>query len=211
MTLKNMKFKIDSPEQSAELQKVLFDMGYAWYCTDKVILFTDQSCLYAEAMGHLSISSLPMFDDACVAGYEPHDTAAFIEAHNERKAHNEDNTKEEIMSGAVSIDWQSPLSSGVYKLYTETSVETPVAIDAHYSFNYTLSQEDIDMGYIKVDPYFVSNTWKLGSKDDTGVVFHCLKNLSRYGVKNSKEREIIALYKSVKRLAQLEGVDLEGV
>ena len=84
-------------------------------------------------------------------------------------------------------------------------------IDAHYSsFVYTLTEADKQKGTLKVDPYFVSNQWQLGSKDNTGVLFHCLKNISRYSDKNTKEREIIALFKQVKRLAELEKVDLEG-
>lgn len=81
--------------------------------------------------------------------------------------------------------------------------------DAHYSsFVYTLTEEDKKAGSLKVDPYFVAMQWQLGKKDDTGVLFHNLKNIARFGEKNSKEREIVALYKQIKRLAQLEGVTL---
>jgi hypothetical protein len=89
----------------------------------------------------------------------------------------------------------------------EETVPT-AAIDAHYSFNYSLTQDDVDAGYIKVDPYFVAKQWALGSKDDTGVLFHCLKNISRYSDKNTKQREITALHLQIKRLAELEGVVL---
>ena len=80
--------------------------------------------------------------------------------------------------------------------------------DKHYSFSYTLSAKDKEEGAIKIDPYFVSKQWQLGKKDDTGAVFHLLKTIARFGDKNTKEREIKALYAQVVRLAQLEGVSL---
>jgi hypothetical protein len=93
--------------------------------------------------------------------------------------------------------------------YIPDPVEEKRVIDAHYSFNYTLTDKDRETGAIKVDPYFVAKQWRLGSKDDTGVLFHCLKNISRYSDKNTKEREITALHLQVKRLAELEGVKLD--
>lgn len=80
--------------------------------------------------------------------------------------------------------------------------------DQHYSFQYTLTAQDKEVGTIKVDPYFVSKQWKLGKKDDTGAIFHILKTIARFGDKNSNEREIKALYAQVVRLAELEGVAL---
>lgn len=80
--------------------------------------------------------------------------------------------------------------------------------DSHYSFQYTLTVRDEQDGMIRVDPYFVSKQWKLGKKDDTGAIFHILKTIARFGDKNSKEREIKALYAQVVRLAELEGVAL---
>jgi hypothetical protein len=61
---------------------------------------------------------------------------------------------------------------------------------------------------IKIDPYLVSKVWKLGEKDNSGVLFHCLKTIARFGDKNTKERELNALYNQIKRLAELEGVEL---
>ena len=81
--------------------------------------------------------------------------------------------------------------------------------DSHYSFKYCITEQDTENGNIKVDPYFVSKQWKLGQKDDTGTIFHILKTIARFGDKNSKEREIKALYAQVKRLAELEGVNLD--
>lgn len=95
------------------------------------------------------------------------------------------------------------------QVYVPDPEEEKRVIDAHYSFNYTLTEKDREVGSIKVDPYFVAKQWRLGSKDDTGVLFHCLKNISRYSDKNTKEREITALYLQVKRLAEIEGVKLD--
>jgi hypothetical protein len=80
--------------------------------------------------------------------------------------------------------------------------------DQHYSNYYDLTEADIKLGKIKVDAYFVSKVWQLGKKDDTGVLFHNLKTLARFGDKNDIEREIFALYKQTKRLAELHGVEL---
>lgn len=79
----------------------------------------------------------------------------------------------------------------------------------HYDKYYQLTPEDISSGKIKIDAYFVSNMWKLGEKDNTGVLFHNLKTIARFGEKNGVEREICALYNQTKRLAELHGVDLK--
>ncbi len=50
--------------------------------------------------------------------------------------------------------------------------------------------------------------WKIGSKDDSGALWHTFKVFPRYGEKNTKEREIIAMYKQIKCLAEIEGVVL---
>ena len=67
----------------------------------------------------------------------------------------------------------------------------------HYSFDYmhVITKEEIATGYvkIKVDPYFVGNVWKLGSKDESGTMFHNLKTIARFGVKNDKKREVEAI------------------
>ncbi len=91
----------------------------------------------------------------------------------------------------------------------EQSIVQQQNIDSHYDFFYTLTESDIVKKTIKVDPYFVSNLWKLGSKDESGILFHCLKTISRFGDKNPVEREIIALHKQIKRLAEIHNVNLE--
>ena len=75
--------------------------------------------------------------------------------------------------------------------------------DKHYDFYYDLTEEEIKNKRIKVDPYFVAKRWKLGEKDPSGCLFHIMKNSSRFGVKNSAEREIKALKDIVKRLEDL--------
>lgn len=82
--------------------------------------------------------------------------------------------------------------------------------DKHYDFNYTLTEDDIEKGAIKIDPYFVAKQWKLGSKDDSGALWHTFKGIARFGEKNSVEREIRAFHAQIKRLAELNGVDLDG-
>lgn len=82
--------------------------------------------------------------------------------------------------------------------------------DKHYDNNYTLTQKDIERGFVKIDPYRVSKQWRLGSKDESGVLFHILKTVARFGEKNSREREVKALYAQIKCLAEIEGVDLNG-
>lgn len=82
--------------------------------------------------------------------------------------------------------------------------------DIHYDAWYQLTPKDKDEGKIKIDPYFVSKQWKLGMKDPSGVLFHQLKTLARFGDKNDRAREIKALYGQIKRMAEMEGVDLEN-
>lgn len=84
--------------------------------------------------------------------------------------------------------------------------------DEHYSFLYKhpVTRGDSDVGFveIKVDPYFVNKVWKLNSKEDSGGLFHNLKTIARFGDKNSVERELKALHAQIKRMAELNGVEL---
>lgn len=90
-----------------------------------------------------------------------------------------------------------------------TEMTQPEYSSSHYNSFYTLTEKDIKAGKIKLDPYFVSKQWQLGKKDDSGILFHSLKTIARFGDKNSREREIKALYNQIKSLAELEGVELE--
>lgn len=80
--------------------------------------------------------------------------------------------------------------------------------DAHYDNIYQLTEEDIERGNIKVDVYWVAKQWKIGSKDDSGALWHSLKSVARFGEKNSVEREVKALYNQAKALARIYNVDL---
>lgn len=80
--------------------------------------------------------------------------------------------------------------------------------DKHYDFFYKLTPQDIVRGEVKIDPYRVSKQWGLGAKDESGVLFHIVKTCARFGGKNSREREIKALYAQIKCLADIEGVEL---
>lgn len=118
--------------------------------------------------------------------------------------------------------WHGEISFELVEKYTPNETIPPEVVvlgdklvqtqtewtDKHYDNNYTLTQQDIERGFVKVDPYFVSKIWKIGSKDDSGALWHCFKAIARYGEKNSKEREIRALHAQIKRLAELEGIEL---
>jgi hypothetical protein len=76
----------------------------------------------------------------------------------------------------------------------------------HYDiFMVKLSKEEIKAGEIRLDPYRVAFEWDLGVKDPSGCLFHKLKTMSRFGVKegNSIEREIASLEATLKRLKEL--------
>jgi len=81
--------------------------------------------------------------------------------------------------------------------------------DKHYDFKYQLTKKDLENGFIKLDPYFVAKEWKIGSKDDSGALFHSFKLFPRWAEKNSFEREVIALYKQTKRMAEIYNIELE--
>ena len=99
----------------------------------------------------------------------------------------------------VSEDMVADYGIGIEKIGLSTK---------HYNFEYKLKPKDIEKSYIRLDPYFITKAWKLNNKDDTGVLFHCLKTIARFGEKNPIEREIRALNAQIKRLADLNGVEL---
>ncbi|RLA81558.1 MAG: hypothetical protein DRG78_08990 [Epsilonproteobacteria bacterium] len=76
----------------------------------------------------------------------------------------------------------------------------------HYNFNYELTYEDKKRGNIKIDPYFISQQWKLGEKDNTSILFHNLKTIARFGTKNTIEREILAMESQIKRMKELYNI-----
>jgi hypothetical protein len=87
----------------------------------------------------------------------------------------------------------------------------PASIDSHYDNWYTLTQDEIDLGKVKIDPYLYYGVNSIGDDDKFGCKMHMLKNLSRHKESNSQEREIVGLYKTIKRMAELNGIDLEKV
>lgn len=91
----------------------------------------------------------------------------------------------------------------------QSPVDTPARIDGHYDFFYDLNPNEVKFQQLKVDPYFVSKQWRVGARDPSGALFHILKTVARFGDKNPPEREIKAIYLQIKRLAELEGVELE--
>lgn len=103
------------------------------------------------------------------------------------------------------------LNSGFELVKENKNIEadTPARIDGHYDFFYELSKFEAEFLQLKVDPYFIAKQWRIGERDPSGVLFHILKTIARFGDKNPKEREIKAIYLQIKRLAELEGVDLE--
>ena len=77
---------------------------------------------------------------------------------------------------------------------------------AHYDvFKYELTKEELENGFVRLDPYKVASIWKLGEKDSSGCLFHMLKTIARFGVKggNSVERELGSLEATLKRFGQL--------
>lgn len=80
--------------------------------------------------------------------------------------------------------------------------------DSHYDNYYELTKEDVLEGRVKLDTYLVAKVWKVGSKDDSGALWHSLKTINRFGQKNDVSREIQALYAQAKALARIYGVTL---
>lgn len=130
----------------------------------------------------------------------PHFISADEEGINWNPGHHEEYY---LDNGSVltPLPWESEQEE-LHNTLTTTALQWT---DKHYNFNVDVSDKDT----LKVDPYFVSKTWKIGSKDESGALFHILKTISRFGSKNTREREIKAIYKQIVRLAELEGVELE--
>ena len=79
----------------------------------------------------------------------------------------------------------------------------------HYDFEYTLTEDDIETGSVRVDAYFVNRMWDINNWDDTGAAFHILKTLTRVNnSKNNIKRELTAIVNQAKILAKLHGVYL---
>lgn len=96
-----------------------------------------------------------------------------------------------------------------YNIVPSDADENSVWTANHYDKYYHLTPEDIAEGKIRLDAYTVAKVWKIGSKDDSGALFHTFKLFPRWGEKNTVEREIVALYNQAKALARVYNVKLE--
>jgi len=54
--MKAMKFRVNSPQHSEQIQQALFDAGYAWSCHRKEIRNTDSKFLFAASFGDNEIT-----------------------------------------------------------------------------------------------------------------------------------------------------------
>jgi len=112
------------------------------------------------------------------------------------------------------IDDFNEAFNGIFNSHTNETGEgpltapKPIEIDAHYSLDYLLQDDEVEKRYIRMDPYRVAKTWRLSQRDSTGGLFHILKTLARNKAGNTMEREIKAIYKTIKRVAEIEGVNL---
>ncbi|WOZ57517.1 ATPase [Pseudomonas phage vB_PseuGesM_254] len=107
------------------------------------------------------------------------------------------------------------LAPDAQKIFYQAKVDTPHEVQptnswtaSHYDTYYELTKEDIAAGKVKLDTYLVAKVWKVGSKDDSGALWHSLKTINRFGQKNDVSREIQALYAQAKALARIYGVKL---
>lgn len=112
-------------------------------------------------------------------------------------------------TNTIDLNYAKPESPTYVKTSFTVQKHPTKYSQSHYDFDYVLTEKDIQAGSIRVDAYFVSKQWKLGSRDDSGALFHSLKTIARFGDKNPIEREIKALYNQAKALARIYDVDLE--
>ena len=79
---------------------------------------------------------------------------------------------------------------------------------SHYDSKINLTNADIKNGSVRVDAYAVYRANEIHKQDKSGVLFHLLKTILRFGVKNTVEREVLAIVNQSLRLAREEGVDI---
>lgn len=61
--LKAMKFKINSPEHSRQIQEKLFKLGYFWGMSGKMVQYTDRPALYANYFGDKTLTHSHTLED----------------------------------------------------------------------------------------------------------------------------------------------------
>lgn len=66
---KKMRFEVNSPEHSAQIQKALFSMGYKWSSRGTTVQFCDRKYLFTDEDGYIlhAISWFYSFDDKTYA------------------------------------------------------------------------------------------------------------------------------------------------
>ena len=79
---------------------------------------------------------------------------------------------------------------------------------SHYDSKIKLTKADIKNGSVRVDAYAVYRANEIHKQDKSGVLFHLLKTILRFGVKNTVEREVLAIVNQSLRLAREEGIDI---
>ena len=79
---------------------------------------------------------------------------------------------------------------------------------SHYDSKINLTNSDIKNGSVRVDAYAVYRANEIHKQDKSGVLFHLLKTILRFGVKNTVEREVLAIVNQSLRLAREEGIDI---
>lgn len=197
-----------------EAVKTTFERNYELFIGDVVLVTTggyglvdEDECKYVEVVGKGSYFGDPGVEvkpyqcvletakgcgsigDQGVVGYESFGNNPMVLL----------NTLEESELPEEEVpDWDDDISTNSKDTYTAD----------HYDLYYTLTENDIEAGKIKVDAYWVAKQWKTGSRDDSGALWHSLKTIARFGEKNDKAREIKALYNQALALARIYDVEL---
>lgn len=81
----------------------------------------------------------------------------------------------------------------------------------HYDARMELTQRDIDNGFVRMDAYSIYKANNMNQFDKNGLLFHNLKTLLRFGIKNEISREVKALVVQSLRLAREEGIDISEI
>ena len=215
-------------EQKIKWQQKCFELGFSWGFTeagdtiqnlDKVYFYLSHSTLLYD---HTEVDyeddySTPnvwedMFPESIHSEYE---TTPDVVVSSENLLTEESHVKLQDAS-AFRTDKPNILEEvDLFKEYSAPFLNKPTEhktdwTDKHYDNYYTLSEEDLKEGKIRIDAYFVNRMWRLNSVDDTGAAFHSLKTFARMGNnKNTLEREINALNGQLKRWAKLNNIKLK--
>ena len=81
----------------------------------------------------------------------------------------------------------------------------------HYDARMELTQRDIDNGFVRMDAYSIYKANNMNQFDKNGLLFHNLKTLLRFGIKNEISREVKALVVQSLRLAREEGINISEI